>query len=198
MKCILKVRSRNVNAPQINTLRIDRCFLIYLRNSCRLISCLYACVWRCTERPAHKEVSSYLYELELSLKITRGESVCGASAIGRCPRRRCEADSRMRRVTVVVAWIYRKSIRVNLRRLTMMATNRFPPEEVKIAEWKSVTKTRDAIRLARMWDVSLLNDYANIIEDANRIVRKRNRFVYEQSKIDSTAELVTSQRDPRR
>lgn len=65
------------------------------------------------------------------------------------------------------------------------------------AEWKSVTKTRDAIRLARMWDVSLLNDYANIIEDANRIVRKRNRFVYEQSKIDSTAELVTSQRDPR-
>lgn len=59
-----------------------------------------------------------------------------------------------------------------------------------------MTKTRDAIRLARMRDISLLNDYANIIEDANRIARKRNRFVYEQSKIDSTAELVTSQRDP--
>jgi len=43
-----------------------------------------------------------------------------------------------------------------------------------------------------MRDVSLSNGYANIIEDANRIVRKRNRFVYEQSKIDSTAELVTS------
>lgn len=145
--------------------------------------------------PTNKEVSSYLCELELSLKITPGEGVCDESAIGWCHR---EADSRTRRVTVVVAWIYRKSIRVNLRRLAMMATNRFPPGEVKIAEWKSVTKMRDAIRLARMRDVSLLNDYANIIEDANRIVRKRNRFVYEQSKIDSTAELVTSQRDLRR
>jgi len=77
---------------------------------------------------------------------------------------------------------YRKSIRVNLEGIMRIAANRFPRScrKGENAGRKSMTKTRDAIRLAYMRGVSLLNGYANIFEDAgelytNGIVSRTNK-----------------------
>jgi len=73
-----------------------------------------------------ERVSSYLLELELSLKITSDESMYVVHQRSFGVLDVIVKRTRVRDVLSLSSREYRKSIRVNLRRLWRVATNRFP------------------------------------------------------------------------
>lgn len=127
------------------------------------------------------------------MEITSDESVCTRRISDRwCSRRRCDAKIRVRDVPSSPCG-YRKSIRVNLRGLGGESLSSLTHRKNENAKRKSVTKTCDAIRPAYVRCVPFVERLCKYFRRRNGIIRKRNRFTY--GRIDSTAGLVTLQRD---